>query len=81
MQLVSIKIWARCLAKSSCTGLAIGSKLERCIHPTVEELSLQPRQHENCGRWPSIMSSHIVTMADMNSSTLFVCCERSDGGM
>ena len=65
----------------SWTGFSSGLKFVLCIHPTDEELSLHPRQHDSGGRFPSIASTQMEMICAMNSSTLFMCELRRDGGM
>ena len=79
MHIASIRIQARCREISSCIGRSFWSKLERYSHPTVEELSLQPRIHAYCGVAPSRMSNQMVTTEAMYSKTLFVCMDCSEG--
>ena len=65
----------------SCVGFVVGSKLDRYIQPTEDELSLHPRQQDSGDRLPSSASIQMQTICAINSRRLFVCLLRRDGGM
>ena len=58
----------------------MGSKFDRCIHPTVEDGSLHHKQQERARRNPLMMSVHMVMMDAMNLRTLLVCLVMREGG-
>ena len=68
----SIRMRARWRDHASWVCLMAWSKLDLCIHPTADELSLQPSRYASGGMNPSMASIHMVMMIAMNSRTLLV---------
>ena len=67
--------------QSSCVGWEIGLKLDWCIQPTADELSLHPRMQESGGTRPSSASSQMVIICAMYLRMLLVLGVRRWGGI
>ena len=63
---------ARWREQSSWKGISWWLKLERCNHPTVDELLLVPNRHARGWMLPSSASNHMVIIIAVYSSTLFM---------